>query len=150
MLLIARLCKVLHPSNNPTLSTGALHPKHVVQATVLNGEQHIPDFPGMDSFDGKYHIVTPVNSKVSLKACREESHRGRSGKLSTRYRLGCFRRGRNVTMIQRFATFVMSLASTRKIIDPRFDEGKVSGLLLQAHSIDSVFNCHRHLTTRIC
>jgi cation diffusion facilitator CzcD-associated flavoprotein CzcO len=105
--------------------TGTLHPRHVIQATGLNGEPRIPIIPGMHTFVGPSCHSSEIKTGTLQHA----------GKKVVIVGTGCsahdiadelHRNGAHVTFIQRSPTYVISLASTLAMMKTRYDEGKIT------------------------
>lgn len=124
----------LLPSQKPTdLNLGTLHPRHIVQATGLNGELQIPSIPGMETFKGTIlHFTQFDNASPEYKGKKViVVGTGTSGHDTAGC---CYRHGADVTIVQRSPKCVASLTSTHKIVTRRYNEHIVSSSPLLTNS----------------
>ncbi|XMA16827.1 hypothetical protein WAI453_009618 [Rhynchosporium graminicola] len=101
--------------------TGILHPRHVIQATGLNGEPRTPSVPGLSTFNGpilhstQYTTGTQfANKRVIVVGIGTSGH-----DISQ----NLYKAGADVTIVQRSPTFVLSLASTHQMIREIYNDG---------------------------
>jgi cation diffusion facilitator CzcD-associated flavoprotein CzcO len=104
---------------------GTIHPRHIVQATGLNGEPQIPSLPGMNDFKGRIvHTTQFTNADPSYKG-KKVVVVG-AGSSGHDIALTCHGKGAEVTMIQRSPMFIVSLKSAHIGLRKRWNEQTVS------------------------
>jgi cation diffusion facilitator CzcD-associated flavoprotein CzcO len=98
-------------------------PKHLIQATGLNGEARLPDIPGIQDFKGD-RLVHSSNFPGATDA-----HRGKkiivvgTGNSGHDIAQDFCQHGAHVTMVQRSSTCVITLSSVRKLVGALYREG---------------------------
>jgi cation diffusion facilitator CzcD-associated flavoprotein CzcO len=108
-----------------TLYSGTLHPRHIVQATGLNGEIRMPQIPGMESFEDKITHSTGFVDASPKYAGRKVIVVG-TGTSGHDIAQCCQKHGADVTIIQRSPTFIVSLDTVQKTVAPRYNNRTVS------------------------
>lgn len=106
---------------------GTFHPRHVIQATGLNGEPNIPNIKGVKDFTGKLLHTSQIGSlphdfsgkKVVVIGTGTSGH-----DMAQSY----YRRGADVTIVQRSPTHVVGLTTIHPILEKRWNEHTVSNL----------------------
>ncbi|RVW03213.1 NAD(P)/FAD-dependent oxidoreductase [Rhodococcus spongiicola] len=97
-----------------------LHPKHVVLATGVHGEPHVPDFPGRDVFHGEQHHSSQhpgpdayADKRVVVIGSNSSAHD---------ICLALYENGADVTMVQRSSTHVVKSETLRDLIAELYSE----------------------------
>jgi lysine/ornithine N-monooxygenase len=102
-----------------------LKPRHVIQATGLNGETRIPETPGMDDFEGRimhstqFHNASPGyrGKKVIIVGTGTSGHD---------IAQSCYKYGADVTIVQRSPTFVTSLKNIHRMVKAQYNNATPS------------------------
>ncbi|KAH8796100.1 hypothetical protein F5882DRAFT_320678 [Hyaloscypha sp. PMI_1271] len=98
-----------------------LHPRHIVQATGLNGEPRIPEIPGVQTFEGKTMHSSSFKGGSADYKDKKVIVVG-SGNSAHDISQACCKAGASVTMIQRSPTLVVSLARVHKLLSLNYNE----------------------------
>jgi cation diffusion facilitator CzcD-associated flavoprotein CzcO len=113
-------------SSKPILTShaGTFRPRHIVQATGLNGDPRVPRIPGVGGFQGSVKHSSEFSSGASY-AGRKVIVVGTGNSGHDIAHDACMS-GANVTMIQRSHTYVVSVPSTLKMFQVRYNEGRAT------------------------
>jgi len=103
---------------------GTFHPRHVVQATGLNGEPRVPDIPGAENFKGTMAHSSEFSTATSKYAGKKVIVVG-AGNSAHDIAYDSYRHGASVIMVQRSSTYVLTIKSILKMLMARYNEGKV-------------------------
>jgi putative flavoprotein involved in K+ transport len=109
--------------SNPDEET--LYPRHLIQATGLNGEPHIPSIPGLKTFLGQTRHSTEFNT-ATVQDARKKIIVVSTGASEYDIADDLYRQSAHVTIIQRSPNFVISLQSVLAMMKTRYDEGKIT------------------------
>ncbi|KAE8452527.1 hypothetical protein EG329_000430 [Mollisiaceae sp. DMI_Dod_QoI] len=95
-------------------------PRHLIQATGLNGEPRVPETPGMSNFEGRILNSTQFhNASADYRGKKVVIvGTGTSGHDITQ---SCYKYGADVTLVQRSPTFVTSLKNVHRIVSTRYN-----------------------------
>ena len=89
--------------------SGTLHPKHIIQATGLAGEPHLPlELPGLDSFQGAPLIHSSQFDKPAPNGTGELAVVVGSSNSAHDIAREYYNNGYQTTMVQRSSTYVVS------------------------------------------
>ncbi|KAL2070126.1 hypothetical protein VTL71DRAFT_14806 [Oculimacula yallundae] len=111
---------VLERTQNGKITRRTLHPRHLVQATGLNGEPRIPSIPNKSSFSGTILHSTQFTSALPFAGKKLiVVGTGTSGHDISQ---SLHRAGASVTIVQRSPTFVLSLSSTHTMVRRTYNE----------------------------
>jgi cation diffusion facilitator CzcD-associated flavoprotein CzcO len=105
-------------------SLGTFHPRHVVQATGLNGEPRVPFVPGVKSFKGITKHSTEFFTGTSKYAGKKVVVIG-AGNSGHDIAHDAYRHGAEVTIIQRSPSYVVTQSACLKMILPRYNDYNV-------------------------
>lgn len=107
------------------LNAATFHPRHLIQATGLNGAPRIPDFQGMSDFEG--HLIHSSKFRDAT-----DDYAGKNviivgtGNSAHDIAYDAYLHGANVTMVQRGSTLVKTVGTSLDEIMVLYNENIVS------------------------
>ena len=123
------------------LCVGILYPRHLIQATGLNGEPRIPPIPGLDTFKGPVRHSSEFKRGTAGDAGKKIVIVG-TGVSGHDIAYDLCRQGADVTLIQRSPGFIITLPSVLTMLKQRYNENRSAddSDLLAASTPTAVYN----------
>ncbi|KAL3428141.1 flavin-binding monooxygenase-like protein [Phlyctema vagabunda] len=113
---------VVLESNRMSTPIRSIHyPRHIVQATGLNGLPKMPDVPQILPFGGKIYHSSEFIGAGKDYAGKKIAVVG-TGNSGHDIAYDAYLHGANVTMVQRSSTYVISMKSTTQILTAKYNE----------------------------